>query len=218
MGLDPSLHHRSEQPNCLQHRCEQMAAVLVNAGRVVPALETDRHGQLQARWWPLPAAADRPWLEAMLPADDLASQRLLADALAAAVDRCVRQRLLHGASSGSRPSQRSSSLPQAWLTALASEDGLLSSTTVPAAAPAPALTGDAETALLQAVAAWVRRGWRPVASCSSACAAMNRPMHAVAAGWWSCCCARPPTPACWCRWPPSGQARVPLRPRPLRRC
>ena len=80
MGLDPSLHHRSEQPNSLQHRCEQMAAVLVNAGRVVPALETDRHGQLQARWWPLPAAADRPWLEAMLPADDLASQRLLADA------------------------------------------------------------------------------------------------------------------------------------------
>jgi len=90
LGLAPSLHHRSEQPNSLQHRCEQMAAVLVNAGRVVPALETDRHGQLQARWWPLPAAADRPWLEAMLPADDLASQRLLADALAAAVDRCVR--------------------------------------------------------------------------------------------------------------------------------
>ena len=99
----------------------------------MPALETDRDGQWQARWWPLPAAADRPWLEAMLPADDLASQRLLADALAAAVDRCVRQRLLHGASSGSRPSQRSSSLPEAWLTALASEDGLLSSTTVPKA-------------------------------------------------------------------------------------
>jgi len=158
LGLAPSLHHRSEQPNSLQHRCEQMAAVLVNAGWVVPALETDRHGQLQARWWPLPAAADRPWLEAMLPADDLASQRLLADALAAAVDRCVRQRLLHGASSGSRPSQRSSSLPAAWLTALASEDCLLSSTTVPAAAPAPALTGDAQTALLQAVAAWVRQG------------------------------------------------------------
>jgi hypothetical protein len=178
LGLDPSLHHRSEQPNSLQHRCEQFAAVLVNAGRVVPALETDRHGQLQARWWPLPAAADRPWLEAMLPADDLASQRLLADALAAAVDHCVRQRLLHGASSGSRPSQRSSSLPEAWLTALASEDCLLSSTTVPAAAPAtapaavtstdaaahsaptpaPALAGDAETALLQAVAAWVRQG------------------------------------------------------------
>jgi hypothetical protein len=116
MGFDPSLHHRSEQANSLQHRCEQMAAVLVNAGRVVPALETDRDGQLQARWWPLPAAADRPWLEAMLPADDLASQRLQADALAAAVDRCVRQLLLRGASSGSRPSQRSSSLPEAWLT------------------------------------------------------------------------------------------------------
>jgi len=196
LGLAPSLHHRSEQPNSLQHPCEQMAAVLVNAGRVVPALETDRHGQLQARWWPLPAAADRRWLKAMLPADDLASQRLLADALAAAVDRCVRQRLLHGASSGSRPSQRSSSLPAAWLTALASEDYLLSSTLFPQQPP-PSL----ET-LKQPCCRPSRPGcarwWPPAASCSSACAVMNRPMHAVAAGWWSCCCARPPTPACWC--------------------
>jgi len=114
--LTRTLRHRSEQPKSLQHRCEQMAAVLVNAGRVVPVLKTDLHGQLQVREWPQPAAADRPWLEAMLPADDLASQRLQADALAAAVDRCVRQLLMRGASSGSRPSQRSSSLPEAWLT------------------------------------------------------------------------------------------------------
>ena len=58
-----------------------MAAVLVDAGRVVPALVRDGTGQLRARWWPLPAAADRPWFEAMLPADDLASQRQLAEAL-----------------------------------------------------------------------------------------------------------------------------------------
>jgi hypothetical protein len=141
-----------------------MAAVLVDAGRVVPALERDGTGQLRARWWPLPAAADRPWFEAMLPADDLASQRQLADELAAAVDRCVRQRLLHGARSGSSPSQRSFGLPEAWLTALASDDSLLASTTDPTAARTPnpttacALTADDETALLQGVAAWVRQG------------------------------------------------------------
>ncbi len=139
-----------------EHRCEQMAAVLVDAGRVVPALERDGTGQLRARWWPLPAAADRPWFEAMLPADDLASQRQLAVALAAAVDRCVRQRLLHGARSGSRLSQRSFSLAEAWLTALASDDSLLASTTN--LTTASALDADAETALLQALAAWVHQG------------------------------------------------------------
>jgi hypothetical protein len=69
----------------LLHRCERMAELLVQAGRVVPALVRDGDGQLRARWWPLPAAEDRPWLEAMLPADDLASQQQLAEALAAAV-------------------------------------------------------------------------------------------------------------------------------------
>jgi len=94
----------------------------------------------------------------------------VAVALAAAVDRCVRQRLLHGARSGSRLSQHSFSLPEAWLTALASGDSLLASTTDPTATNAPnatnasvptaasALDADAETALLQGLAAWVRQG------------------------------------------------------------
>ncbi|MFN7871858.1 MAG: SNF2-related protein, partial [Cyanobacteriota bacterium] len=152
-----------------EHRCEQMAAVLVNAGRVVPALERDGTGQPRARWWPLPAAADRPWFEAMLPADDLARQRQLAAALAAAVDRCVRQRLLHGARSGSSPLQHGFGLPEAWLTALASGDSLLASTPDPTAANTPnpntasALTADAEAALLQALAAWPASGRRPAA-------------------------------------------------------
>ena len=147
-----------------EHRCEQMAAVLVDAGRVVPALERDGTGQLRARWWPLPAAADRPWLGAMLPADDLVSQRQLAEALAAAVDRCVRQRLLHGDRSGSSPSQRCFGLPEAWLTALASDDSLLANTTDPTAASTPNPTtasapiADAETALLQRCGLGAPRG------------------------------------------------------------
>ena len=138
----------------LQHRCEQMAAVLVAAGRVVPVLVRDGSGQLRARWWPLPAAEDRPWLEAMLPADDLASQRQLAEALADAVDRCVREHLLQRARTGAvapnglPPSRHAGDLPEAWLAALAQEDSRLSLTADP----------DAEAALLQGVAAWVRQG------------------------------------------------------------
>ncbi|MFM8605528.1 MAG: hypothetical protein ACKOBY_08400 [Cyanobium sp.] len=66
-----------------QPRIERLAAVLVAAGRVTPALDSDGAGGLVARWWPLPAAEDRPWLEALLPDDGPASQRRLAEALAA---------------------------------------------------------------------------------------------------------------------------------------
>ena len=131
-----------------------MAAVLVAAGRVVPVLVRDGSGQLRARWWPLPAAEDRPWLEAMLPADDLASQRQLAEALADAVDRCVREHLLQRARTGAvapnglPPSRHAGDLPEAWLAALAQEDSRLSLTADP----------DAEAALLEGVAAWVRQG------------------------------------------------------------
>jgi len=131
-----------------------MAAVLVAAGRVVPVLVRDGSGQLRARWWPLPAAEDRPWLEAMLPADDLASQRQLAGALADAVDRCVREHLLQRARSGAvvpnglPPSRHAGDLPEAWLAALAQEDSRLSHTA----------DSDVEAALLQGVASWVRQG------------------------------------------------------------
>ena len=144
MGPDPAL----------LHRCERMAELLVQAGRVVPALVRDGDGQLRARWWPLPAAEDRPWLEAMLPADDLASQQQLAEALAAAVDRCVRQRLQAGTPTGPQPSQPSGNLPDAWLAALAHEDSLLPDAAAAGAAAAPGV----EAALLDGLGAWVRQG------------------------------------------------------------
>ena len=83
----------SADDSLLGIRCERLAAVLVAAGRVVPALEVDGEGQLCARWWPLPAAEDRPWLEALLASEEPAVQRQLAARLAAAVDRLARQRL-----------------------------------------------------------------------------------------------------------------------------
>ncbi|MFN7900541.1 MAG: hypothetical protein ACK5N0_12910, partial [Synechococcaceae cyanobacterium] len=69
------VHDLAADDALAQARCERLAAVLVAAGRVVPALEADPDGQLRARWWPLPAPEDRPWLEALLPSDDPASQR-----------------------------------------------------------------------------------------------------------------------------------------------
>ena len=136
-----------------QPRIERLAAVLVAAGRVAPALDTEGAGGLVARWWPLPAPEDRPWLEALLPNDEPASQRRLAEALAAAVDRLVRQRLraLPGAQESTpKPTPATAPLAQAWLTALAADDSRL---------PAPlAATAGASG---EQVASWVRQAVAP---------------------------------------------------------
>ncbi|MFO0016144.1 MAG: DEAD/DEAH box helicase, partial [Synechococcaceae cyanobacterium] len=159
-------------------RCERLAAVLVAAGRVVPGLEWDGEGQLCARWWPLPAAEDRPWLEALLPNDDPVAQQQLAARLAAAVDRLVRQRL---GQPGPRPRSATSSsardsagagatklrghqrgamaLPEAWLAALSGDDPRLPTSRDPVS-PDPVPKG-AGQALVRRVAAWVRQGVAP---------------------------------------------------------
>jgi non-specific serine/threonine protein kinase len=131
-------------------RCERLAAVLVEGGRVVPGLQLDATGCLRAQWWPLPAAEDRPWLEALLAADDLPSQLRLSEALAEAVDRCVRQRLQRPAANEPKParSRRRQTLPEAWLSALGAVDSAL-----PASAAA-----SAEAALFDSISAWVRQG------------------------------------------------------------
>ncbi|MEB3183380.1 MAG: hypothetical protein VKN15_03200, partial [Cyanobacteriota bacterium] len=149
-----------------QLRIERLAAVLVAAGRVAPALETDASGGLVARWWPLPAAEDRPWLEALLPDDGPASQRRLAEALATAVDRLVRQRLQttgaapRGRRGNAAPPGTSAAgapaLAAAWLSALAAEDPRL-----PAALNAEAGAGPAREALLVPIASWVRQAVAP---------------------------------------------------------
>ena len=153
----PSAEHASPHDDpLLQARLERLAAVLVDAGRVAPALEADAQGRLLARWWPLPAAEDRPWLEALLPSDDPRSHRHLADCLAAAVDRTVRHRLrLLAAPRGSRSPLRSreGSLSAAWLVALCAEDPLL-----PAGSVAPFGADACPAALL---ATWVRQAVAP---------------------------------------------------------
>ncbi|MEB3362314.1 MAG: DEAD/DEAH box helicase [Synechococcaceae cyanobacterium] len=125
---DPLAPRGFLQQGSQQRGIERLAAVLVAAGRVAPALEPAGPGgqDLVARCWPLPAPQDRPWLEALLPDDDPTSQRLLAESLATAVDRLVRQRLRRSAAAVA--SAVASSLPardgagwsaEAWLTDLA---------------------------------------------------------------------------------------------------
>ncbi len=134
-----------------QHRIERLAAVLVAAGRVAPALDSDGSGGLVARWWPLPAPEDRPWLEALLPDDGPASQRRLAEALAAAVDRLVRRRLSHSPLPRlGTPGRGTPALALAWLTALAAEDPRL---------PTPLAT--AADPITEQVASWVRQAVAP---------------------------------------------------------
>ncbi len=144
--------HRLDEPSS-QPRIERLAAVLVAAGLVTPALDSDGAGGLVARWWPLPAPEDRPWLEALLPDDGPASQRRLAEALAAAVDRLVRQRLraAPGAlGSTPKPTPAAAPLAQAWLGALVADDPRL---------PAPlAATADSSS---EQVASWVRQAVAP---------------------------------------------------------
>lgn len=148
----------TEEGLLLQARCERLAEVLVAAGRVVPALEPDGDGHLHARWWPLPAAEDRPWLEALLPDDDPASQRQLAQHLADAVDRLVRQRLRPSAVKKVPASRRPGpkGLVDAWLAALTATDSRLPPPSPKAKPQDPSATTPAER-----VAAWVRQGLAP---------------------------------------------------------
>ena len=144
-GAQPLLpQHHPVQPGI-----ERLAAVLLAAGRVAPALEPDGQGGLLARWWPLPAPEDRPWFEALLSDEAPASQQALAEALAEAVDRQARQRLRSfrataTATATATARRRSAGLPslaEAWLTALAADDPHLPDglSPTPAAEAAPSL-------------------------------------------------------------------------------
>ena len=130
----------------------QLATYFVDSGRVVPGLKVDPDGRLRAQWWPLPAAGDRELLAAHLTGDSLEEQQQLAESLADAVDRLVRQRLEGSAAqalrSASRRRRGPPALPQAWLAALEGPD------------PHLAATADlaAEAALVTGLHQWVREG------------------------------------------------------------
>lgn len=132
--------------------CLQLATYFVDSGRVVPGLRVDPDGRLRAQWWPLPAAGDRELLAAHLRGDSLEEHQQLAESLAEAVDRLVRQRLEGPAAQALRSAsgrrRRPSALPQAWLAALEGPDPHLATQSDLAA----------EAALVTGLHRWVREG------------------------------------------------------------
>jgi hypothetical protein len=75
---------------------EELAAYLVDAGRVVPGASIEDDGRARSWWWPLPAASDRARVARLLVNGSEDAQRELAAGLAGATDRLVRARLAGG--------------------------------------------------------------------------------------------------------------------------
>ena len=127
---------------------EELAAYLVDAGRVVPGVSVEEDGRARSWWWPMPAASDRARVARLLVDGSVDGQRDLAVGLAEATDRFVRARLVDGdvALLPPRPGRRT--VPEAWVRSLCSADPWLSSS----------LSGDRVRALVADVEAWVRSG------------------------------------------------------------
>ncbi len=116
-----------------------MALFLVDSGKVVPGLGTDNDGRWRSWWWPLPAIGDRDLIASLLEIhadstdsisaegsdehfDSIEAHAAAAQALAAHVDREMRQRLLDASIAlGPRRSGRRT-VPQAWLDSLSAAD------------------------------------------------------------------------------------------------
>ncbi len=117
----------------------------VDAGRVVPGVTRTAAG-VRSQWWPLPAAADRELLRALLPDGSSASHRAIAEAMADATDVAMRARLGGVSFLGAKPGRRS--IPECWLASLTADDPFL-----PASLP-----HDKVDAFIDAVTDWVRSG------------------------------------------------------------
>ncbi|MFQ5556875.1 MAG: SNF2 helicase-associated domain-containing protein, partial [Acidimicrobiales bacterium] len=126
---------------------EELGAYLVDAGRVVPGASIE-DGRARSWWWPMPAASDRARLARLLEDGSVEAQRLLAEGLAEATDRLVRERLVAGATAFLSPRPGRRTIPEAWVRSLCSQDPWLS----------PSLPEDRVRALVSDVEAWVRSG------------------------------------------------------------
>ena len=129
----------------IDERVTDVARYFVDAKRVVPGLTV---GPLGARswWWPLPTAADRDLLRAIVADPSVEAHREAAQALAEAVDRLMRERLAGSSLLDAKRGRRT--VPEAWLASLTDDDPTL-----------PASLDQAKVAAFaSAVAEWVRSG------------------------------------------------------------
>ena len=142
-----------------------MALFLVDSGKVVPGLGTDNDGRWRSWWWPLPAIGDRDLIASLLDghadstdaisaegsdehSDSIEAHAAAAQALAAHVDREMRQRLV-GASIALAPRRSGRrTVPHAWLDSLSLTDPTMPSS----------LDGDKVAAFAARLDEWIATG------------------------------------------------------------
>src|SRR5271169_5789943 len=95
----PRCHNRrlpfaaTSDPACVLHGFEaattEVAAALVQSGRIVPGLRVEANGRARSWWWPLPAASQRGLVARLLADPTPEAQRFAAERLADEVDEQV---------------------------------------------------------------------------------------------------------------------------------
>ncbi len=132
----------------LDARVDLVARHLVESGKVVPWLAVDSDGPARSWWLPFPGVGDRELIAGLLVADTTEDHARASSALAAAVDRIVRGRLVDAGTrlAPRRPGRRS--VPQAWLESLVASDPAM---------PA-SLSFDKVVAFADELTAWIASG------------------------------------------------------------
>lgn len=127
---------------------ERVARAFADSGHVIPGISMDETGRARSWWWPLPTARDRDAIAALCSDTSLDGQCIVADELAVAVDRIVRDRLARHAVELTPRRAGRRGLEEAWLISLTAPDPWLSRAHDPAKV----------AALEEEIVAWVASG------------------------------------------------------------
>ncbi len=124
-----------------------VAAALVNSGRVVPGIAFDGD-RVRSWWWPLPAAGQRQLVATLVTDSSEDAQRVAAQRLAVAVDTLVRARLIAAGVTAGPHRRGRTPVTESWRRALCATDPYLP----------PSVDRDAAGELIAAVTSWARSG------------------------------------------------------------
>ncbi len=132
-------------------RAEALATRFVEQRRVVPALVVDDAGLARSWWWPLPTAADRCEVAALVSSTAPETHARAAAHLASAVDRLMRDLIDRHGVRMVAPRRGRRDVVTAWLAALTSQQPELTLSADPKVI-------DEARALAAEVASWIRSG------------------------------------------------------------
>lgn len=143
---------RTSESSVTDEAVDEVAHVLVSAGRVVPALTVEPDGRARSWWWPMPASTHRGLVASIVEDhsenDSQQAQRSAADRLAEAVDAIVRRRLCASKVTIAPPRPGRPTVTEAWARSLVVPDPWLAASLDPAKV----------RSLADEVQAWVRSG------------------------------------------------------------